>query len=125
MLDKLPTLLLVVFIALPLFMAALGIPLMLRKVRPNVLYGYRTRATLSDPTLWYEVNARTGADLLGTGLVLTAMGAIIAATNGYGRLCGVTLWLGTLLASGPFMIAHGLLIIRDHNRKHSEAPTAS
>jgi hypothetical protein len=25
----------------------LAIPLMLRKVRPNVLYGYRTRATLT------------------------------------------------------------------------------
>src|SRR5258705_13124860 len=42
----------------------LAIPLMLRKVRPNVLYGYRTRATLTNETLWYEANAHFGRGFL-------------------------------------------------------------
>src|SRR6266513_2997010 len=42
----------------------LAIPLMLRKVRPNVLYGYRTRATLTDEALWYDANAHFGRGFL-------------------------------------------------------------
>ena len=42
----------------------LAIPLMLRKVPPNVFYGYRTRATLTNEALWYEVNAHFGRGFL-------------------------------------------------------------
>ena len=34
-----------------------AMPLALRKVRPNPVYGYRTCATLSDEVLWYNANA--------------------------------------------------------------------
>src|SRR6266566_9417400 len=44
--------------------ALLAIPLMLRKVPRNVIYGYRTRATLSDDFVWYEANAYFGRALL-------------------------------------------------------------
>jgi len=44
--------------------ALLAIPLMLRKVPRNVVYGYRTRATLSDDLVWYEANAYFGRALL-------------------------------------------------------------
>lgn len=41
-----------------------AIPLALRKVRPNVVYGFRTRATLADEDVWYEVNAYFGRLLI-------------------------------------------------------------
>lgn len=41
----------------------LAIPLWLRRIPPNRFYGVRTRATLTDEALWYEVNARSGRDL--------------------------------------------------------------
>jgi uncharacterized membrane protein len=41
-----------------------AIPLALRKVRPNVVYGYRTRATLSNEDVWYEANAHFGRGLI-------------------------------------------------------------
>ena len=44
--------------------ALLAIPLMLRKVPRNVVYGYRTRKTLSDDNVWYEANAHFGRGLL-------------------------------------------------------------
>jgi hypothetical protein len=50
----------------------LSIPLVLRKVRPNVLYGYRTRATLADETLWYEANAYFGSRFIVACLVSAA-----------------------------------------------------
>jgi len=44
--------------------ALLAIPLMLRMVPRNVVYGYRTRATLADDVVWYEANAYFGRALL-------------------------------------------------------------
>ena len=44
--------------------ALLALPLMLRKVPPNLVYGYRTRATLTDENVWYEANAHFGRGFL-------------------------------------------------------------
>jgi len=44
-------------------MAILAVPLMLRKVPRNRVYGYRTKATLRDDDLWYEANAFFGRGL--------------------------------------------------------------
>lgn len=51
---------------------ALAVPLRLRRVPPNRFYGVRTRATLADGTTWYDVNARSGQDLLVAGVVSLA-----------------------------------------------------
>ena len=55
---------------------ALGIPLQRRRVRPNLLYGLRSRETLADEVVWYEANARLGSGqvALGAGLLLLAWG---------------------------------------------------
>lgn len=49
--------------------AALAVPLVLRKVPRNGLYGFRTPKTLSDDTIWYEANAYFGRALLVSSLV--------------------------------------------------------
>lgn len=46
----------------------LAVPLMLRWVKPNCWYGFRTRKTLSNERVWYEANAYTGRLLLGLGI---------------------------------------------------------
>ena len=43
-----------------LLLAALGIPLALRLVRPNPYYGFRIKVTLEDSELWYPVNQYFG-----------------------------------------------------------------
>lgn len=50
-------------------LALLAIPLILRKVPRNVVYGYRTRSTLGDDALWYAANAHFGRGLLAASLV--------------------------------------------------------
>jgi hypothetical protein len=42
----------------------IAIPLALRMVPRNVIYGFRTRATLSDDAIWFEANAHFGRRLL-------------------------------------------------------------
>ncbi len=59
-----------------LLLAGLSVPLILQKVPPNGLYGFRIPATINNPDLWYKVNAYAGRRFLVVGLG-TAVGAII------------------------------------------------
>jgi uncharacterized membrane protein len=59
----------------------ISIPLALRKIDPNVVYGYRSRATLSDPALWYEANALFGRRLIAASVV-SALAALYLARPG-------------------------------------------
>lgn len=55
-----------------------SLPLIFRKVPRNPVYGYRTRATLSDDELWYEANA-----YFGRWLVILSFLAVFAAVALY------------------------------------------
>jgi hypothetical protein len=59
-----------------LVLAGLSVPLILRKIPPNGIYGFRIPSTLEDPQLWYKVNAYAGKRLLVVGLG-TSVGSII------------------------------------------------
>jgi uncharacterized membrane protein len=74
-------LLLMIFGGTGLVIAGLGVPLVMRRVPPNDLYGLRTPATRKNETLWYEANARsgwysvlTGVAVAGTALALHLAG---------------------------------------------------
>ena len=58
------------FAIVGLLFIGLSIPLVLRRVPPNSLYGCRTTKTLSDPKIWYEVNHVSGKDFLVSGLLI-------------------------------------------------------
>ena len=45
-----------------------SVPLILQRVPPNPVYGYRTRTTLRDPTLWYRANAHFGRRFLAASI---------------------------------------------------------
>lgn len=53
--------------------AILAIPLILRKVPRNIVYGFRTCATLSDDFVWYETNAYFGRGLVVSSIVSAAV----------------------------------------------------
>ena len=59
---------LVTLLACDLLFAIIAIPLILRKVPRNIVYGFRTRATLENDFVWYEANA-----YFGRGLVLSSI----------------------------------------------------
>src|SRR5690606_35974547 len=54
-----------IVIAACVLIAVLSVPLILRKVPPNALYGFRTPLTRSSPEVWYPANAYAGKALLG------------------------------------------------------------
>src|SRR5512140_650856 len=51
---------LVTVLACNALFALVSLPLVFRKVPRNVVYGYRTRATLASDFVWYEANAYFG-----------------------------------------------------------------
>ena len=60
------------FLVLGVLVAGLGIPLWLKRVPRNRLYGVRTVSTLADESRWYAVNASAGGAMVRVGL-LTAI----------------------------------------------------
>jgi uncharacterized membrane protein len=53
--------------------ALVCVPLILKKVPPNPLYGFRTSRTLADRALWFRVNCFAGWAFL----LASAVGAIL------------------------------------------------
>jgi hypothetical protein len=85
-----------------LLLTGLSIPLMLKKIKPNALYGFRIQQTLDDPEVWYRVNAYSGKWLLAAGL------ATILVSVGLYFIPGLSLdWYASLCA----LIVLGLLAI--------------
>ena len=85
-----------------LLFAGLSIPLLLGKIPPNSWYGFRTRLTLSDPQIWYPVNAWGARRLLWIGALSVVAGAVCwllpkSWLAGY-LLVVSALWVGALIA---------------------------
>ncbi len=59
-----------------LIVAGFSLPLVLHKIPPNGIYGFRIPSMQDNPQLWYKVNASTGRRFLVLGLG-TALSAII------------------------------------------------
>jgi len=57
-----------------LLIALLAIPLILRRVPPNMLYGVRTKAAFASDADWYRINAQGGRYLVVSGLLIVATG---------------------------------------------------
>lgn len=65
---------LITILGCALLFALLAVPLLLRRIPRNPVYGFRTASTLHDDSVWYEANAHFGRGLL------VAAGVTAAAT---------------------------------------------
>lgn len=93
---------LITILGCALLLALLAIPLILRKVPRNVLYGYRTRATLSDDSVWYAANAHFGRGLLAASIA-TAAAILILYRAGVAPAFFLKASLAALV--GPLIVA--------------------
>jgi len=72
--------------------ALIAVPLALRKVPRNRLYGIRTRRTLADDAVWYETNAYGGRCLLvASGVTIVVVAVLHAAAVPPGVLAPASL----------------------------------
>jgi hypothetical protein len=65
------------FVLTGLGLAGLAIPLMMRLIPPNPLYGFRLPKTMKDPEIWYEINAYSGRWLFAVGLLVALSSAAL------------------------------------------------
>ena len=81
----------------------LSIPLILRRVPRNPVYGYRSRVTLSDDALWYKINAYFGMRFL----VATLLSACVAVAlhQWQGLAPQAYLKLSVVLLAAPALVA--------------------
>ena len=101
--TSIPTFVVVICFASGLLLIAAGIPMWLRRVPRNALYGVRFGSTLSDDRIWYEINARGGRDLVGIGAGYLAL---LTAALLFGRP-----WSMPLRLLGPTAIFVVALIV--------------
>ena len=52
------------FLWIPAVLVAVSIPMLLGMVPPNGLYGFRTRASMADPAIWYASNRAAAVYLI-------------------------------------------------------------
>ncbi len=81
--------LMLLFLCSGVLLAAISIPMIMGKIPPNGLYGFRVKKTMENPEIWYPVNAYSGKWLLAAGLVqaLAAVVAFYIPGIYTGRLC--------------------------------------
>src|SRR6266516_220529 len=85
--------LLVLFVCSGLILVGLSIPLIMGKIGPNSWYGFRVERTLSDPAVWYAVNAYSAKWFLAVGIVNIVTAVILYFVPEidvavYGLCCG-------------------------------------
>jgi hypothetical protein len=100
-----------------LLLAGLSVPMILKKIPPNGLYGFRLPSTVNNPAVWYDVNAYAGWRLLVVGLG-SAIGSIIlyytvdSSVDAYALSC-----LGLFLALFLWAMISSFLYLRSQQPK--------
>jgi len=58
------------FIFIGVVLIILGFPLLLKKVKPNWFYGFKTLTTVKNKDIWYKVNKQVGRDFIIAGIII-------------------------------------------------------
>jgi uncharacterized membrane protein len=58
------------FVIIGVAFILLGIPLLLKKVKPNWFYGFRTPTSVKNKDLWYKVNKQVGREFIIAGIIV-------------------------------------------------------
>ncbi len=99
------TTMILLYVCTSLLLVLIAIPLYLKKIPPNNLYGFRVKATLEDPELWYEVNRYSAGWLMFSGIVICLSALVFAAIPGlsidaYSLLCLAVFTLTFIMSMG-------------------------
>jgi hypothetical protein len=96
-------LIMLLYVATGLVLAALSAPLILHKIPPNPFYGFRLPKTMNNPDIWYDINAYGGWRLLIAGLISSAVAAGL-----YYLAPGLSMDVYALTLAGVTVLALGI-----------------
>jgi uncharacterized membrane protein len=86
-----------------ILLIVISIPMIRGKVKPNHWYGFRIRATLDNPDIWYPANAYAGKWLLVYGIAQAAAAVLVPiiwptlSVDDYAIVLTVVLMVGLLI----------------------------
>ena len=89
-----------------------AIPLALRKVPRNVLYGFRTRATMANDEIWFEANAHFGRGLIVASLFGLCVAGLLYAFHPFPQDVFLPVSLLVLVAPSLVAVVRTALFIR-------------
>lgn len=96
--------LMMLFLFSGLLLAALSIPMIMGKIPPNGLYGFRVKKTMDNPEIWYTVNVYSGKWLLAASLV-QALAAVVAF-----YIPGITLDIYAYIVLAVWVVVFGVAL---------------
>ncbi|MCS6842812.1 MAG: SdpI family protein [Caldilineales bacterium] len=108
----------VFYVVAGLGLVLLALPLIKRKAKPNVLYGFRVPQTLNNPALWYEVNAYFGRWLLASGAA-----TVLAAVALYPAKLSVDAYAWAVLVAFAVVFVPGLVLSWRHMNRWAKSTT--
>jgi len=100
------------FVLVGVFLIAVSLPMLLRRVPPNALYGLRVPATFKNEQVWYDANAASGRDMVVFGLIVVLFG-FMPPRFGWS---GETHWLAWSLVVGGGAVVTAMLGWQRANR---------
>ena len=93
----------VTILAVSALLIVIAIPLALRCIPRNIIYGFRTRTTMANDVTWHEANAYFGRALVISALCGAALGYVIHLLQPFSP--AVFLPVSVLVLAGPTLVA--------------------
>lgn len=81
-----------------------GLPLAIRKVPPNAVYGFRTPKTMSSRAIWFDANAYAGKCMIVAAIAMFSFSGAIRGLAAHLPKNGV-IAIGICAEIGPMLIA--------------------
>ena len=100
------------FVAVGAHFAALAVPLLRRRIKPNPWYGFRVPRTLDNPDRWYAVNAYAARFLLWGGIATAIAAPLLALWPGLGMDAYLLIMAAIVLAGPLLSLVLGLRLLR-------------
>ena|SRR5689334_20923510 len=76
-----------------------GVPLAMRRVAPNGLYGVRVPATFANERVWYDANAASGRDLIIAGAATLIAALLLPFFKGMSPTRYSLLWTAIMVGA--------------------------
>jgi len=91
----------------------MGVPLLLQKIKPNLLFGFRLPKTLSSEEVWYKSNVYVGRDFIIAGIVVVTGSLILLAFISELTILMLT-WIAVILLTVPMIavIIRGVIYLK-------------
>ena len=91
--------LLVTFVGTGLLFIGLAIPVILQKIPPNPIYGFRVPKTMNNPDVWYPANEYMGWGMLWSGVLIVLVSLVIFFIPGINNFVYQIAFLATMTIS--------------------------